>query len=248
MSTSTMSDVAAGTTDTRTTGDRFVGGGLLVLAAIFIILMVLAGEVTPFWVMPAVVYLALGATIMWRAPRWLLVIAVVIPLLQVGTSLPFITPGLTHPETPASFLPDVFVIITSIVVVAGAVLALRRSSGRARRPIAAFAMLLAVAAVLTSVVAASAVSSDERQPGDVAVAAANVDYPERVDALQGGSLWVQNQDPFRHTFVVEGTDVHTELPGTSAVRLDMSLAPGTYRFFCDVPGHEEAMRGALYVK
>ena len=248
MSTSTISEATAGTTNTRPTGDRFVGGGLLLLATIFIALMVLAGEVTPFWVMPAVVYLVLGATIMWRAPRWLLVLAVVMPLLQVGTSLPFITPGLTHPETPASFLPDVFVIITSIVVVAGAVLALRRTSSRARRPIAVFATLLAAAAVLICIVAASGVTSDVRQPGDVAVAAANVDYPERVDAPQGGSLWVQNQDPFRHTFVVEGTDVHAELPGTSAVRVDIDLEPGTYTFFCDVTGHEEVMRGALEVK
>jgi hypothetical protein len=248
MSTDTISEVTAGTTNTNATGDRFVGGGLLLLAAIFIALMVLAGEVTPFWVMPAAIYLALGVTIVWRAPRWLLVLAVVLPLLQVGTSLPFIIPGLTHPETPASFLPDVLVIITSIVVVAGAILALRRGNSRARRPIAAFATVLAAAAVVTCVVAASGVSTDERQPGDVAVTAAKVDYPERVDAAQGGSLWVQNQDPFRHTFVIEGTDVHAELPGTTAVRLDIDLDPGTYGFFCDVTGHEDAMRGVLYVK
>ena len=251
MSTNTISDTAA-TTDTakptRSAGDRFVGGGLLLLVAIFVALMVLAGEVTPFWVMPAVVYLVLGTVIMWRAPRWLLIVAIVLPLLQVGTGLPFVIPGLTHPETPASFLPDLLVIIVSIVVVAGAVLALRRSSTRARRPLAAFAALIAVAAVITSVFAASGVTSDARQSGDVPVAAANVDYPERVDAAQGGFLWVQNQDPFRHTFVVEGTDIRAELPGTTAVRLETDLKPGKYTFFCDVTGHEEVMKGSLYVK
>ena len=246
MSTSTMSETAD--PPTRSAGDRFIGGGLLVLAAIFVALMVLAGEVTPFWVMPAVVYLVLGAAIIWRAPRWLLIVAIVIPLLQVGTSLPFMIPGLTHPETPASFLPDVFVIITSIVVVAGAALALRRSSSRTRRPIAAFTTLLAAAAALTSVFAASGVSSEERQPGDVALTAADTDYPERVEAPQGGTLFVENLDPFRHTFVVEGTDVRAELPGATAVRMKTDLEPGEYTFFCDVTGHEEAMKGLLLVK
>jgi hypothetical protein len=251
MSTSTnaTSDLAtAESKPTRLAGDSFVGGGLLVLVAIFVALMVLAGEVTPFWVMPAVVYLVLGAFVMRRAPRWLLIVAIVLPLLQVGTGLPFVIPGLTHPETPASFLPDALVIIVSIVVVIGAALALRGSSSRARRRVATFATLLAAAAALISVFAASGITSDARQSGDVAVAAANTDYPERVEAPQGGALWVDNQDPFRHTFVVEGTDVRAELPGATAVRLDIDLAPGTYTFICDVTGHEEAMKGTLSVK
>jgi plastocyanin len=243
MTTITTSEVAKPTV----AGDRFLAAGLHALAAIFVGLMLLAGEVTPFWGMPAAVYLALGLALQWRAPRWLLVTAVVVPLLQVVTSLPFMIPGFTHPETPANFLPDVFIVIGSLAVIAGAMVALRRTQ-RSRRPIAVVAGVVAGAAILASVVAMAGVSSATRQAGDVEVTALNFDYPERVELERGQALYVQNQDRFRHTFVVEGTDVRAELPGSAAVRIETDLAPGTYKFFCDVPGHEDAMQGALYVE
>lgn len=228
-------------------GDRFIALGLFVLAAMFVALQVIAGEVTPFWGLPAAIYLALGLAILWRALRWLLIVAVVVPSVQVATGAPFMIQGFTHPETPASFLPEVFVVVASVVVVVGAVLALLEAERRSRRPIAALAGLIVAGAVAMSVVATSGVSSAVKQAGDVPVTAANVNYPERIEVQQGGALWAQNQDPFRHTFVVEGTNVRAELPGSAAVRVDVDLAPGTYKFVCDVPGHEETMRGVLVV-
>jgi plastocyanin len=99
-----------------------------------------------------------------------------------------------------------------------------------------------------SVVAAGGVESDVHEPGDVVVEAVGALFPEQLQAPAGGAvLWVDNQDPIRHTFVIEGTDVHAELPGSSAVRVETDLAVGTYRFFCDVPGHER-MEGELVVQ
>ncbi|MDP8962311.1 MAG: hypothetical protein M3N32_11945, partial [Actinomycetota bacterium] len=60
-------------------GDRFIALALFVLAAMFVALQVIAGEVTPFWGLPAAIYLALGLAILWRALRWLLIVAVVVP-------------------------------------------------------------------------------------------------------------------------------------------------------------------------
>ena len=234
---------------TATTGDRFVGTGLLLLAAVFVALQVIAGEITPFWGLPAVIYLLLALAVLWRAPRWLLIVAIVLPVVQVATSLPFMLPGFSHPETPASFLPDVFIVIGSVAVAAGAATALpRRAERRARRPIGITAAVLAVAAMVTSVVAAGGVTSAAQQAGDVMVQAANVDYPDSVMVDQGGTLFVRNDDPFRHTFVVEGTDIRTELPGSAAARVHVNLTPGTYTFFCDVTGHEDAMSGTLTVR
>jgi len=78
----------------------------------------------------------------------------------------------THPETPASSLPDVFIVVTSVAVVVGAVIGLRGAERRSRRPITVVASLVAAGAGVTSAA---------RQAGDVPVTAANVDYPERVD-------------------------------------------------------------------
>jgi uncharacterized cupredoxin-like copper-binding protein len=60
-------------------------------------------------------------------------------------------------------------------------------------------------------------------------------------------LWVDNQDPFHHTFVIDGTDVREVLVASSSVRVPVDLAPGSYRFWCDVPGHE-SMEGVLDVR
>lgn len=238
---------APDTITARTEGDRFVSIALFVLAAVFVALQILAGQVTPFWGTPAAVYIVLGLALLWRAPRWLLIVTAVVVLLQVVTSAPFMIPGLTHPETPASFLPDVFIIVASFTVVTGAVAAVRRSEPT-RRPIALVAGAVAGAAVVLSIGATAGVASDTREAGDVAVTAADVEYPERVVVNSGAALWIDNEDPFRHTFVVEGTDVRAELPGATAVRVEADLAPGTYTFFCDVPGHEETMRGTLSVE
>jgi plastocyanin len=240
MATITLTETATPTV----TGDRFVAGGLFVLTAIFSTLMLLAGEAMPFWLMPAVIYLVLGLAILRRGSRWLLITAVALPIVQVGTSAPFVIPGLTHPESPASFLPDVFIILASVTVVVGAVAALR--GAQRRLPVAAAAGGIALVATVVSMAAAAGVSSAARQDGDVAIAAEGVAYPDRVVAEPGAALWVRNADPFRHTFVVEGTDIHAELPGGGALRIDAGLPEGSYTFFCDVPGHE-TMRGTLAV-
>jgi azurin len=59
---------------------------------------------------------------------------------------------------------------------------------------------------------------------------------------------VENKDAFYHTFVIEGHDVKLSLPASKARRVEANLKPGTYTFLCDVPGHEEVMRGTLTVQ
>ena len=62
-----------------------------------------------------------------------------------------------------------------------------------------------------------------------------------------------NQQSTPHDVVVEdssGTELgKTDLISSSASSTTVELQPGTYTFFCDVPGHEEAgMKGTLTVK
>jgi len=80
------------------------------------------------------------------------------------------------------------------------------------------------------------------------VVARDVEYPGTITVNAGEvSFFVQNKDRFRHTFVIEGQDVKTELPGSTARRVTATLAPGTYTFKCDVPGHE-TMKGTLIAR
>lgn len=230
----------------RRGGDRFVAGGLLLAAALFAAVQVLAGEVIPPLAVPMVVYAAFGFALARSAPRWLLVTTAVLLTLHLLTSLPFLVGALSHPETPGSFLPDAFIVITVVTVVIGALVGLR--GRRNRRPLAGGAAALAAVVAVVSLVAAAGVSSDERQDGDVPVETVRTMFPAELAVPAGGAtLWIDNQDAFRHTFVVDGADVHAELPGSTAVRVDVDLAPGTYRYFCDVPGHER-MEGQIVAR
>jgi plastocyanin len=59
-------------------------------------------------------------------------------------------------------------------------------------------------------------------------------------------LLIENRDLVRHTFTVEDAGISKELPERSTVRLSVELKPGSYRFHCEVPGHE-SMTGRLIV-
>jgi hypothetical protein len=61
------------------------------------------------------------------------------------------------------------------------------------------------------------------------------------------SLFIENRDRIRHTFVIEAQDVKQELPAARDRRLHLDLAAGEYTFICDVPGHER-MEGTLVVR
>lgn len=231
----------------RPTGDRFVAAGLLLLAGLFVVVQVLAGEVIPPLAVPAVLYAGFGlALLRWR-PRWLLLTVAGLVVVHVVTSIPFIVGSLSHPETPATFLPDALIVIGAVTVAAAAAFGFRGGGTRARRRLTIGAGVAAVGAGAITALAAGQVTADPQQPGDVAVTAEQTRYPDRVELPTDGVLWVDNQDAFRHTLVVEGTDVHVELPGSASVRVPTDLEPGTYRYYCDVPGHER-MQGELVVR
>jgi plastocyanin len=223
-------------------GDRFVAVGLLLLAAVFLGMQLLHGVVIPPVAIPMMLYAAAGTVLLRRRPRWLPIATVALAVLHLAASMPFLVPALSHPETPPSFLPEALAVILVAMLAAGVVVPARR------RALAWVAGAFAAAALLVSFGAAAAVESDGHQPGDVPIEVLRVQFPALVEVPAGVAvLWVDNQDPFRHTFVIEGTAVHSELPGSTAVRVETDLALGTYRYYCDVPGHED-MDGELVVR
>lgn len=64
------------------------------------------------------------------------------------------------------------------------------------------------------------------------------------------TISVTNEGTFGHDFTIEGTDLATALlnPGESE-DLIVNLEPGSYTYYCSVPGHREAgMQGTLTVE
>jgi plastocyanin len=231
--------------DAAQRGDRFVGNGLLLLAGIMVGIQVAAAHIIPPVAVFAVLYAGLGLSVRRWPKRWLLVAALVFTALHLVTSIPFFRENLAHPESPVGFIAESFALLVGVAVIAGAIAGLRGARPGSRRPIALITGGLAAAAVVVALIAAAGVDGDARQPGDVPVTAAASQYPEQVQVPAGEAvLWVDNTDLFHHTLVIEGTDVRAVLPASTAVRVPVGLAPGTYRYLCDVPGHD-AMAGEL---
>jgi plastocyanin len=65
-----------------------------------------------------------------------------------------------------------------------------------------------------------------------------------------GPLTVEltNHDLFWHSFTIEQPAVNVDSPVGGVRRVALTLPPGSYRFYCRVPGHRQAgMVGTLRV-
>jgi plastocyanin len=98
-------------------------------------------------------------------------------------------------------------------------------------------------------IATAGYESDTPQSGDIVLVASNVEFePTRLSAVaEDVGVFIENDDPVRHTFSIDELDVDLELPGGKSARIEFTAEPGTYEFYCAVPGHED-MKGELVVK
>jgi plastocyanin len=235
-------------TPTEPGGDRLVGGSLLLAAPLLFGLQILAGHVIPPLAIFGTLSAALGAATLRRRPRWLLIVDALVAVLYLGGSAPFMAANLAHPESPGSFLSEVFILLAFLSVLIGVVLRLRGAGALARRRAVAGAVAVAVVAIVASLAAAATVDAEARQDGDIAIASDGSVFPSEVEMPVGDAvLWLDNRDPFHHTFLIDDTDIRAVMPANSSVRIPVDLAPGSYRFRCDVPGHD-SMAGVLHVR
>ncbi len=235
--------------DARAQWARVAAGAFAVMAVTFLGIMLITLEVIPIVLVFAAIFGMLAYAVWrWHTRRWVLVLAAALAVLAVLGNLPFILSDLLHPETIAGFAPTAIILLAALLATAAAVAALARVDGTLRRPVVGAVAGLAVVLVGVSAVATFGLEDDEQQPGDIVVIAEDVEFPEMVTASAGAvAFYVDNKDIFRHTFLIEGQDVKQELPGATARRVAVTLAAGSYRIYCDVPGHEK-MEGTLAVR
>jgi hypothetical protein len=179
-----------------------------------------------------------GLVVLRRARRAGVATLGLVHLLLVLSSAPFAAPGLAHPESPTTFLHAVIHLGGRALAVAVAVAAWRYASDAGARRLGVVALgLLGLTAVI-SVAAVVLTPGATAQPGDVVVTVRDFAFPAEVRVASDGHLLVENSEPMRHTFTVEGTDLSQELPERSNVRFAVDLPAGSYRLTCAVPGHE----------
>ena len=121
------------------------------------------------------------------------------------------------------------------------------AGGRVARGVAALgvALILAIAGV------AAATASNTAPPGNaIVISATNARFSATTITADHGTVTVDftNNDLFWHTFTVPalGVDIRTPVKGHGQV--SFNAAPGSYEFFCAIPGHKSiGMRGTLII-
>jgi len=90
-----------------------------------------------------------------------------------------------------------------------------------------------------------------KQPGDILVMARNTAFDPteiRVEAGRADVLFT-NTDLFWHTFTVDELNVDLKVPVRGSRRATFVAKPGSYEFYCKIPGHILAgMKGTLLVE
>lgn len=222
--------------------------GTLAISLALLSVIALSQELIPPVLVFGVLYLVIAVAV-WRLSqnRWVSIAGAVLVVLGLAGNAPFLMEDLAHPETWGSFAPAAIMVVGAVTAVGAAVMAYRNAPPEGTRSFSMGAAGLGVVLVLATVALSLTASSDSAEAGDVPVVSEGAEFPEAVEVASGAWLHLENNDLFRHTFVVEGQDVKVEMPGGKDRRVQIDLPPGEYRFLCDVPGHER-MEGTLTVR
>ena len=106
---------------------------------------------------------------------------------------------------------------------------------------------VALALVGSSVARLATVDSVAALSGDTGVVIAQTAFPETVSVNAGEvALFVDNSDPYSHTFTIDELGVDQTLVAGQSARVTFSTQPGEYHYYCAIPGHE-FMEGTLLV-
>jgi uncharacterized cupredoxin-like copper-binding protein len=87
--------------------------------------------------------------------------------------------------------------------------------------------------------------------GGLALTIHNTAYSAKGLAANSGqiSISVKNQDLFWHTFTIDKLGVNVPVPVGSDRQVTFNAPPGTYTFYCAIPGHRQAgMVGTITVE
>lgn len=248
MTTTATSQPTTGAVTTKPRGPwvRLLVCSVLISTTVDIAVMVLTGALIPPVALGAVLSLV-GLALLGRFPRGAVAALATISVLLVGTGAPFVVPLLAHPDAALDFFHAAVHLGGRLVAIIAAVGIWRHASAEAALWPARLAVAGLGAALVVAAVGVARTPDDAPVAGDVTVAIRDFAFPTEVHVSSGGSIFAQNTDLVGHTFSVEGTDLSHQLPGRANLRFPVELEPGTYRLFCDVPGHE-AMQTNLVVE
>jgi plastocyanin len=127
-----------------------------------------------------------------------------------------------------------------------AVAGLRRREG----PGANLAAALGVTIIVVATIAAIVTPTSAVGAADLRIVSEKVRFDQTTVRAPAGQLTVElaNRDLFWHTFTIDELGVDLAVPVGGDRQVSFQAQPGTYRFYCRIPGHEARMNGTLTVR
>ena len=162
-----------------------------------------------------------------------------------------ITNAINHSSLGSILLPGTLGVTAIVGLLGAAGFVISRGNQAAGRRVARGVAALALAVVLAIAGVGAATASNTALSGKaLVIAATNARFSATTLTADHGTVTVDftNNDLFWHTFTVTalGVDIRTPVKGHGQV--SFNAAPGTYEFFCAIPGHKSiGMRGTLIV-
>lgn len=203
--------------------------------------------IPPLVVLP-VLFVA-GLVLLVARPRLGAYVVSVLAVLMVVGNLPFVLDDIGHPESFWSFVPTGISVVGGLAGLAALVGLLARAGSVPAGTIGAVAIAGVVGVVALGAVQSGGQDDDARQDGDFGMFAQDIEFdPDELPAPAGDiGIYIGNDDLVRHNLTIDELDVDEELPSKAFVRIQIrDVEPGTYEYYCDVPGHED-MTGTLTV-
>ncbi len=210
-------------------------------------------------ILTAVLLLVAGVIATGR--RWAPLLGVLMSSLPIVGSLNLIIHDLTHPEAFSLFVIVLLVVATTLVgIVAGVSATVQNYRSRERRiPRVMFPALAAFAGLCVGAILVAAIPREASAGVDSTILAglAPLTTPDfsfeqtELTAKVGETVALRFENPHiaPHSFDIDELNVHIPAaPGSQGLILFTPTQPGTYTYYCAVPGHRGlGMEGTLIV-
>lgn len=91
---------------------------------------------------------------------------------------------------------------------------------------------------------------EAKAPTDLDLTTENMHYSQTELSPENGQviLHLSNHDLWWHTFTINELGVDVKIPMEAERVITFNAPPGTYRYYCSIPGHEATMHGTLVIK
>ena len=150
-------------------------------------------------------------------------------------------------------LPATLAAISLAGLVASLAAIARRHQRAAGAGLAGRTGLVAVGVVAVALLVAATVGPGPARPapaGELTLNLSNTSFRPATVRVASGQVTIEltNHDLFWHSFTIDQPAVNIDVPVGGARRVSFTAPPGSYQFYCRVPGHRQAgMVGTLRV-